>query len=337
MINKTDLLSWAEHRAFCEIVRADDGPSIFTGQQPAIGSATATTGITGAPQGYVNGPQDNPDAAPSLSWAFYGLLDPLYRYREGGGALAVGGYPNQALGFQAGEFQTAEFAPAALSAVNLAALQANVANAPLSLVSVSGAGITVLAAAFTVLNTGLIVPAATLRIGANPAWLGFSQSGAFQIWTGAGVGRCVSLTSTSNLSAINYTIRGYDLYGRPQSEVLAGPNNATVNSLKGYKWITSITPSATNAGQVSVGTADKFQFPLRAGRFWETTIYWNDTLITASTGFVGASALATADPRGTYAIQGAASDGTIRLQIVQRITPANLNNQPTGIFGVTPS
>lgn len=65
----------------------------------------------------------------------------------------------------------------------------------------------------------------------------------------------VSLTSTGNLSAINFTIVGTDYRGVSVSEVRAGPNNNTVNSVNTYATVVSITASAVVATAVSAGNA----------------------------------------------------------------------------------
>lgn len=66
--------------------------------------------------------------------------------------------------------------------------------------------------------------------------------------------RKITLTSTGNLSAINFTIVGTTYNGAAVTEVLAGPNNNTVTSVQNYYQITSITPSGSVATAVSVGT-----------------------------------------------------------------------------------
>jgi len=66
--------------------------------------------------------------------------------------------------------------------------------------------------------------------------------------------RSITLTSTANLSGINFTINGM-LNNSPLSEVLAGPNNNTVTSVNIYDSIVSITASAGfSPNTVSVGT-----------------------------------------------------------------------------------
>jgi len=62
--------------------------------------------------------------------------------------------------------------------------------------------------------------------------------------------RYVTFTSSDNLSAVNFTITGQDIFGNVISEVRAGPNNNTVNSGKLYSSISNIAASGnyTNFG-----------------------------------------------------------------------------------------
>jgi hypothetical protein len=66
------------------------------------------------------------------------------------------------------------------------------------------------------------------------------------------VTRSITLTSTNNLSGVNFTITG-TLNGATISEVLAGPNNNTVTSVNIYDTITSIASNAA-AAAVSAGS-----------------------------------------------------------------------------------
>lgn len=68
------------------------------------------------------------------------------------------------------------------------------------------------------------------------------------------ISRQVSLTSTSNLSAVNFTISGAYL-GGPYSETIAGPNNSTVDTVGLYDSVSSISASAgTGVATVSAGS-----------------------------------------------------------------------------------
>lgn len=65
----------------------------------------------------------------------------------------------------------------------------------------------------------------------------------------------ITLTSTGNISGVNFTITGTDTRGQTVTEVLAGPNNNTVTSVYTYYTITSITVNGAVATNTSVGNA----------------------------------------------------------------------------------
>jgi len=67
--------------------------------------------------------------------------------------------------------------------------------------------------------------------------------------------RRVLITSAGNDSAMTFTIIGTDRSGLAQSEVLAGANTSTAQSLLDYATVTSIRPSAATASTVTVGTS----------------------------------------------------------------------------------
>lgn len=69
------------------------------------------------------------------------------------------------------------------------------------------------------------------------------------------VARRVSASSSSTDAGINLLIVGTDRYGNAQSEILALANNPTVTFTKlDFKTVTSVTPDATAAGNLTVGT-----------------------------------------------------------------------------------
>lgn len=70
----------------------------------------------------------------------------------------------------------------------------------------------------------------------------------------------VTLTSTGNLSGINFTITGftknpYDPF-TPTTEVIAGPSNNTVTSVNFYNRILSISANGAVSTAVSAGTSE---------------------------------------------------------------------------------
>ncbi len=67
--------------------------------------------------------------------------------------------------------------------------------------------------------------------------------------------RIIGVYSGSDLSSSSFTIVGTNAHGESQTEIIAtGPSSSTVVSVKLYKTITSVTPGATIASNVEVGT-----------------------------------------------------------------------------------
>lgn len=205
--------------------------------------------------------------------------------------------------------------PLALATANLAVLQAPTTSVPLTLAA--GTGLT--------LGTAPDGSGASIYMFDTP--------------------RCVSLTSVSNLSAINFLVTMYDEYGRLQTQLMTGPNANTVNSLKAAMAIRSIVPQGTSANTVSAGTSDVFGLPFRmidAGYIvsakWAGVLAQNAGTFTAADLTNPATNL-TGDPRGTYAQSGAASNGANRLVIVMHVdgTQCGPNGTQTNAIGVTPA
>lgn len=66
--------------------------------------------------------------------------------------------------------------------------------------------------------------------------------------------RKVTLTSTGNISGVNFTIVGLDYQRNAVTEVLVGPNNSTVTSVNNYYIVSSITTNGAVATNTSAGT-----------------------------------------------------------------------------------
>jgi hypothetical protein len=283
----------------------------------------------------------NPDAGPSMFYAGTSILDPRPAYTF---------YPGQTpdsptvLGWLSADIMAVDFAPLAAATANIAALQGNTINVPLTLATVSAGDITV-GDTFRNYATGATVTA--LRIGPKPAAVSAGYSSYADIWNPATVAsRAVSITSgTTTLAGITYTVVGYDVYGQPQTEAITGPGaGLTVVGKKTWKWIASVTPSATNAATVSVGTADVFGFPIKVDSYPYVTVYWNNVQqLTATITPADATSPATTitgDVRGTFT-PGSASNGIIRMVAfvtlpVTSVATTSTAALITGMFGVTP-
>lgn len=67
------------------------------------------------------------------------------------------------------------------------------------------------------------------------------------------VNRKLTLTSTGNISGVNFTITGKDYDGNAVTEVLAGPSNNTVTSVNNYYEVDSVVASGAVATATSIG------------------------------------------------------------------------------------
>jgi hypothetical protein len=294
----------------------------------------------------------NPDQGPSLFLQATGLLDPRapYTFYPGMGEGPLGfTYSGavisaaSALGWINATFQVADYAPGTASTVSLVAA-ATVSSTSLTLIATSAVNITTNS---TVTNaaTGAAVTGLWL-IDSAPSFVSYGTSGAIGIWDPANppIGRAVSITSSASVSAINFTIAGYDAYGYPITQTLAGGGSATtVYTTKTFKYVASVKASATTTTTVSVGVADTYGLPFYSSAVAYVDAYWDNVstaTMSSNFAFVAGSTAITAgagDVRGTISLVGnTASNGTIKLQMWQAVAPANL---PTaiGLFGVVPA
>ena len=306
----------------------------------------------------------NADQAPSLFLQGTGLLDPrtnhTYFPDDTNGIIGIGAggaaiYAAPMLGWLNATFMTADYAPGSASTVSLA-VPAALSSTSIALITVSAANITVNSGpGSTASNSsggvnaaGTTATSGSLLIDNIPAWVYPSQAKSIALWDPANppVGRAVTVYSNAAASSINFTITGYDAYGYPITQVLAGSSSTgSVTTGKTFKWVSSVTASATaSATSVSVGVSDTYGLPMFAGSFSYIDLWFNNTaaFTTASTAFTaGSTATATnsTDVRGTYNIAGAlggAANGAKTLQMWQSISVANISSA-TGLFGVLPA
>jgi hypothetical protein len=280
------------------------------------------------------------NAAPSMDFLASGIQDHRMPYNSRGSSSVQPGI----LGWYGDAPMVANIVPSAVSTTNIAAGAHVASGTPMTLVSSSGSGITVLsssAPAFFPL-VGLSQTSGVV-IDGLPTLKAFGTAGNFN--TGfydrsTCVGRAVSISGVSGGSGGTFTVNMIDIYGYPLTQlvtVAAGAN--TVSTLKTCKAVVSVVPNFTDSSHnYSVGTADIYGFGILATYFDDVMIWWNSALITASAGFVTAdltspATTATGDVRGTYATQSA-SDGTKRLTMRVIPTLGKIQANPTtGLFG----
>jgi hypothetical protein len=298
---------------------AFSGPLIAYGQRLPLGNAGPT----------------NPDLAPSVFWGGVALLDPRLGYNvTRRGVLGFLGTDNICVINQV---------PSAIAAANIAASQSPGSGA-ISLVSSSGAGITVTSSASVVWPSGNSIASGALAIDGVPELVQFGTADISSGYTivslydpTKAIGRNLRYTSGGNDSGITFTATGYDVYGYPIHETVTGANAGVASGAKAFKFVTSITHTGSVASTLSVGTGDVYGFPIYSQIFGDVSVVWNSARITANSGYTaGVTTTATAttgDVRGTYAVQSA-SDGTKSLQVFSAPLVANVGSI-TGLFGVT--
>lgn len=158
-----------------------------------------------------------------------------------------------------------------------------------------------------------------------------------------GLARAVSITGVTGGTGGTFLISGYDIYSRPQTQLLTvGAGAVTVNTTKAFKFIASVVPQFTDAHNYSVGTASIFGLNYLVRKFEYLSYFFNGVGVSSATGFVTAdvtnpATTTTGDSRGTVA---QTANGTARLVIFsQPETLAGLTanpNAPQSLYGVTP-
>ncbi len=288
---------------------------------------------------------NNPDLGYSVFDLGVAPIDPRFGLKRDvapGSTWALGIAP-------VSEMMLVDAVPSAVATANIAAAQATTSGTAMTLVSVSGAGITVTTAAQTILATGAVVPAGVLALDGAPAVLfqGPNNSVAMPD-PRTMLARAISITGAISSPGGVFNVSGYDLYGLPQTEAITVPAASTTasvtqNGTKAFKFITSVTPEVTSAETYSVGTTDIYEFPVAVYEWGYARVVWAGTLETSSSGFTAADTTspatsATGSVRGTYALPSA-SNGTNRLHLFASIAVYNAANAngPASVFGVVPA
>lgn len=302
---------------------------------------TAPAHVAGArvPPGSNGGP---PDQAPSLFWGGNGVQDPRVPYNTMNSASGAGicGWYGQGLIKVIGQV------PSAISTTNIAAAQTLASGTPMTLVGTTGAGITVLATSMLAIGSMNTIPARALAIDGAPTYTAFgSLPNSFRtvFYDASGmIARAVSVTAAASATGGTITIRGADIYGYPLTQTVTAVAASTVNTLKAFKFVYSVTPGFTDGSHnYSIGTADVFGFPLIVKQTPDAWVYWHGVAQTiAGSTFTTAvltspSTAALGDVRGTWAPTSDASDGTKRLDIYVNVTLGDVATVPqsTGLFG----
>lgn len=299
-------------------------------------------GITQSSTGQVT--EYNEERAPSLSDLGYGMMDPrpFYRYQPGG---AVG---SKVLGL----YGTAGFVDYVPTTASTNALVSNGSSA------MGGTTLTLTATGAGIISTTIVAPedgttVSVYAIDSTAAYLSYGQSGTVAMWNpAAGTGRCISIVLSSNGDGGSFTVAGRDMYGYKMTETVATNSSNTISTTKAFKYISSITASTTitSTGFI-IGYNNTFGFPLKlsysglnaqvavlASAFSSAVIVALSSATTTLASTAATQTSTTPDVRGTYASTTAAN-GTVRLQILQRVSPGMVSSvtasDTSSLFGGT--
>jgi hypothetical protein len=137
--------------------------------------------------------------------------------------------------------------------------------------------------------------------------------------------RLITFTSTDNLSAVNITITGEDMWGNTISEVLAGPN-PTSTSVNQYAQITNIACSAALTN-FSIGTGSSGTFIW--AKINQFNVAPNTTIQAEVTGTVNYSVNQTSDIYEYYTYVGVNPTFNYPKAILLGNNPINVANAST--------
>lgn len=278
---------------------------------------------------------------PSVDWGGIGLQDDRIPWNTQNSALGA-----DVFGWGAtGGCKVTEAIPSQIVAANLAAAQHITNGTPMTLVSATGAGITVLSEPFYCPASGNTIPAGALAIdglpgsgwtvGGTPNYVRFGSNDGTGLYDPtSGISRGLKITASASTTA-NILLSGYDFYGFPMTQLVELAAATTASTLKAFKFLTSAVPQTTDGTNTySIGTADIYGFNLAADNFADVEVFWGSVLQTDSTFLPAARALATdltGDVRGTFT-PATASTGSIQLDIY--VTPRVARIAAGTLFGV---
>lgn len=297
------------------------GLTAFSGPQLVFGLTQTSTGGT---------TDYNGERAPSLYDLGVGVYDPRYQFAYGPGS-AIG---SKIFGFGNGVAMV-DYVPTTLqtSAIAVSSATAPTAGSAMTLTGSTAVGAipTTIIAPESGNVTGTII-----AIDSTAAYLGYSDSDTINLWNpAAGTGRCITLTPSGNssLDAGGWSVAGRDMYGFKMTETIS-VSSQIMTSKKAFKYVSSVV-AATTLGStgIGIGFSDTFGMPLLAKNTGITllirltpvaSLQYANSSGPVTTGSTATQTATSSDPRGTYA-STTASNGTLRLQIVQQITPAMTN------------
>lgn len=287
-----------------------------------------------------------PDAAPSLCYAGSGLVDHRMAYNKynavgvgAGAAAAIVGWSSDA-GVAVLD-QVLATAPAVGTGGIAAAANTTTGTAmTLTTATTLTNGVLITPSALTTMPFLTVIPAGTVVVTSQMGYKFFGTRDITALYDPTvAATRGILVRTVVGGTGGNFTVRGWDVYGQPMSEVIAASAtvSTTVVGKKAWKWIASITPGFTDATgtyafdiSTLVGVNLAFDFNSYITVNNGGTVTANPTVAAADATAVSAT---TGDVRGTTTI---ATPGGSRVTIFATPSLARLSNanMSTGLFGL---
>lgn len=142
-------------------------------------------------------------------------------------------------------------------------------------------------------------------------------------------------------------VAGYDIYNRAMTELLTASGTTLVAGKKAFKYVASVTPTASGISNYTIGVGEAVGLPLRADRFGSIRVTMGNNVMATAAGFTTAvtsvATNTTGDVRGALVLNtlGGAigtSNGTSRLTVWMEVPFLSVRNATpaasTSLFGV---
>jgi hypothetical protein len=294
----------------------------------------------------------NEERGPSLFDLGHATLDPRFYFNYDPGS-PVG---TRIFGIF-GQRAEVDYVPTAISTDSLAVSSATTPVAGTAITLTPGSTVGTIQTTIVAPETGKAV--SVIAIDSTAQYLAFGTGGTVALWNpAAGTGRTIQLSLSATAPDIGaFTVAGRDMYGFKMTETIptGGSGSTAVSSYAGqkaFKYVTGVTPSSSttiNSTGIGIGFTDVYGMPLLCKYVGiDTVVAITATSSIPTSKSTGAITLGTTvasnlvstgiDVRGTY-VSTTASNGTIRLQIAQAITPAMVSSitasDTSAIFGGT--
>ena len=315
----------------------------YTGPIVSFGSAVQQSTGNTLPADY------NTQAAPSFAYLGWGVLDQrgYYSYKPGGGLSSplYGWAPS-------GAIPVIDAVPGTISSMAISTSQAATAGTALTLLTASTLAVTINQSVVNPITGATVTGLLAIDTVMTP--LTFGSDANINVWDPLNaISRCINITSIASSSlpddsGMYWSVKGYDVYGYPMTERIAGSSATSsiavaVTSRKAFKYIEQIIPTNStgvlNSTTVMAGVTDTYGLPLYAAQTPYYQAYMGGVLLSSISTFTAGSTTTatstTADVRGTFA-SSIASDNSVRLIVFQTLRPANIAADTTaGVTGVT--